>query len=65
VGRPWHGDPRKEFRPIYEALDDAYGRTPVVFVVLEVCPPGTVDLNERKRHWTSVMRPALDQGDMD
>lgn len=62
AGRPWHGDPSRNFRRIHEALDAAFGRVPAVFAVLEVCPPGTVDLKERKRHWVTQLNPTLDEG---
>lgn len=60
-GRPWHGNPAKEYRDIHKALRAAYDAgTPVIVTVLETCDP--IIRSEREQHWIRVRRTEADQG---
>lgn len=52
-GKPWHGNPEKNYREIHHALRQAHDAgTPVIVSVLEVCDP-TIR-SERERCWIKL-----------
>lgn len=60
-GRPWHGNPLKEYRGIHRALREAHDLgTPVTVTVLEVCDPAI--RAERERYWIDRRRREAEQG---
>ena len=60
-GRPWHGNPAKDYRAIHFALRKAYDSgIPVDFSVLETCQPET--RFERKRYWLAKRRGEAQTG---
>lgn len=60
-GRPWHGNPEREYRAIHKALREAYDAgTLVTVTVLETCDPAV--RAEREQHWISVRRDEAERG---
>jgi hypothetical protein len=60
-GRPWHGNPLKEYRKIHKALCKAHDNGTVVTVtVLEICDPSV--RAEREGHWIRVRRAEAEAG---
>ena len=54
-GLHWHGNPKKDYRPIHYALRDAFEEgIPVSVTVLEICEPDS--RAERERHWIQRRR---------
>lgn len=61
-GHPWHGNPEKEYRPIHEALREAYekGRL-VTLTVLENCDTAK-QAAEREQWWIEMRREEFSAG---
>lgn len=60
-GRPWHGNPLKEYRAIHKALREAHDAgTPVTVTVLEICDPAI--RAERERYWIDLRRREAERG---
>ena len=60
-GRPWHGNPEREYRAIHTALREAYDAgTLVTVTVLETCDP-TIRA-AREQHWIRIRRDEAKRG---
>lgn len=60
-GRPWHGNPKRDYREIHKALRKAYDNgTRITVTVLETCDPA--DRADCERRWIDIRRGEESRG---